>query len=114
MPLQLFASSGSVPDAHPGRKHESLTCEDGGPEIGADGGFEALALERQRGRLSLDEGEGGAPDHGKVAGGVIFAGAALVLAEVHVQEPVQIVLHAPMGAHGGAKRIGSGGRAATR
>src|SRR5574337_1734732 len=91
-----------------GRNHESLSCDNGFAVGGAHEGPEALAFEGCAGRLAAEHVERDAADRGEVARRMVFAGAAGVFAEGHVQDPVQIVLHAPMGAHGRGEADGVG------
>src|SRR5215203_6703502 len=47
-------------------------------------------------RVGVEDVEGEASDDGKVFGGVILAGAGVVLVEDDVEGPVQVVLDRPM------------------
>jgi len=51
-------------------------------------------------RRSADQVEGHVLDGGEVCGCVLGADAAFVVAEIHVQDPVQAVLNHPMGSDG--------------
>ena len=60
--------------------------------------------------LSVDQVEGDTVEQGEVLGGVSGAFAVLVLAEGHIQHPVQLVFDAPVLADGRFSRAASGSR----
>jgi len=62
---------------------------------------ELLAAEAAlAGGVLFEEVQGEAAESGEVFGGIAGAGAALILAEDHVHEPMHLVLHAPVAADG--------------
>src|SRR5260221_9607999 len=78
----------------------SSTSQYGEQVIVAPARFETLGLDAAPGgRLLLEEVEGQAAQHGEVLGGVADAHPALILTKGHVEQPVDLVFNAPMGAH---------------
>lgn len=64
-----------------------------------------LSFDGNFGRLSLKDVERRVAHRGEVYGAVILLGSTAVLAEGHVERPMQIVLDAPMGAARGEKAL---------
>src|SRR5262245_5614743 len=69
-------------------------------------GLLALALEGAFAGVLFEDGQGDAAEPGEVLGGIAGAGAAGVLAEDHVEDPMDAVLNAPMAADPCGQHLG--------
>lgn len=83
-----------------GQNLQSLTCEDFCPESLVHQGFEAFSLDRSFAWFAFEHVEGESAEDGEVEGGVVFAQAAVVLAEADIELPMEIVLDCPMASDG--------------
>ena len=74
--------------------------EGGEKKIVVPSGLEHFVADARRTWRCLQGIDGQLADDGEIFGGVILAAAAGVLVEQDVENPVQVVLDAPVGAHG--------------
>src|SRR3954451_21199478 len=95
--------------APPGLSH--LDFAELGEEAGQEGvvpcGAHALCLHGPLGAFELGKVESEAPQQGDVLRSVILTGSGLVFIHGHVENPVQAVLHSPMGAGHLAEVLGA-------
>ena len=84
-----------------GQNPKSLSGEKAGAEGWVDAGSEAFSSERSACFIGFEHIVSGVAEDGEVQRGGVFSGSAAVFVESHVHRPMQIVLDAPMGAHGG-------------
>jgi hypothetical protein len=83
-----------------------LTFEERGAEVWVYGGFDAFSFDGDFACLAFEDVERRMADDGEVQGAVIFPGSALVLAEAHIERPVQIIFDAPVSAARGEDALG--------
>src|SRR5687768_10910114 len=76
--------------------------------------LEHFVAHANRPRRCLEDVEGELSDDGEVLGAMILAGAAGVLVEQHIEDPVEIVLDAPMGARDVEQLLADRGREARK
>src|SRR5215216_1002115 len=67
-------------------------------EVVVPSSMEHFVAHAKRPRSCLEDVEGELSDDGEVVGAMILAGAAGVLVEQHIENPVEVVLDAPVGA----------------
>ena len=95
-PLEVLA--GTRADASKFQEMEEVVCIESGAKafsVETDGG----------GFVGSQEIESDSPGGGEVGGGVFAPGAAAVFVEGYIKAPVELILHAPVPAHGSGERL---------
>src|SRR4051812_14086558 len=93
----------------PGLSHMGFAelGEEAGEEGVVPGGAHALSFDGLLGAFELGKVESQAPQQGDVLRPVIIAGSGLVFVHGHIENPMQAVLHPPMGAGHSAEVLGA-------
>lgn len=105
----LATNAGTHRDRQGNRLNISRCREDGGEEIVVPAGGFAFEADAASGWSFLEHVEGHVFEDGGVVGGVVLADTRFVLAEGHVEHPVETVLDAPVSANGFGQLAGIGG-----